>query len=167
VQTNLKAFDAFGRDGLTFSGSSESGLDAYSCSFALEQGVAEAYNEEAFQYFLEIERKRSAVSNRQFLLMLVEFHKHPPSINPDIDPATAARLFSILRATLRETDLLGWYREARVAGAVLIQHGENQGDLSVVVRQRVNEALEKEFPQDRSRGFTVRVFELSPRQAAE
>src|SRR2546427_7764733 len=52
------------------------GSDRESGGFALEDGPGHPYNEEAFQYFLEIERKRSELSNRPFLLMLVDFNKH-------------------------------------------------------------------------------------------
>jgi hypothetical protein len=141
----------------------EDGVDRYSCGFALQEGSGGAYNEEAFQYFLEIERKRSEISNRPFLLMLIEFNKHSPGINPEIDDVTAGKLFSILRQCLRETDFIGWYRDRRVAGAVLTQNGEpDRDDLSEVVRWRVGEALERHFPPDRPRGLQVRVYQLSP-----
>lgn len=141
----------------------EEGVDRYSCGFALQEGLGGAYNEEAFQYFLEIERKRSEISNRPFLLMLIEFSKHPAGINPEIDVVTAGKLFSILRQCLRETDFTGWYRDRRVAGAVLTQNGAlDRDDLSEVVRWRVVEALERHFPPDRPRGLQVRVYQLSP-----
>jgi hypothetical protein len=145
----------------------DNGLDR-SCGFALPDGSSDAYNEEAFQYFLEIERKRSEMSNRPFLLMLIEFSRQPVGITPDIDTGTARKLFEVLRSCLRETDFIGWYRDGRVAGAVLTQHSEpNRDDLSSVVRQRVGEALAKLFPPDQPRRFQVRVYELSPRQVVE
>ena len=162
VQTEPKALDQIGPQGRA-NAAADDGVDRYSCGFALQEGSGEAYNEEAFQYFLEIERKRSEISNRPFLLMLIEFNRHPAGINPEIDAATADRLFSILPRCLRETDFTGWYREGRVAGAVLTQHGEpDREDLSDVVRQRVTDALEQHFPPDRPRGLQVRVYQLSP-----
>jgi hypothetical protein len=149
-------------DGQAHSGG-EKGLDRDSCGFALQDGTGDAYNEEAFHYFLEIERKRSELSNRPFLLMLIEFNRHHPGVNPEIDGATAARLFPILSQCVRETDFIGWYREGRVVGAVLTQHGEpDRDDLSEVVRQRVADALDKHFPPDRPRSLQVRVYQLSP-----
>src|SRR2546426_11392606 len=146
VQTEPKAFDHIGPQGRANSGG-ENGVDRYSCGFALQDGSSEAYNEEAFQYFLEVERKRSEISRRPFLLMLIEFNRHPAGINPEIDAVTAGKLFSILRMCLRETDFVGWYRERRVAGAVLTQHGEpDRDDLSDVVRRRGGDAPAKHFP---------------------
>src|SRR5215510_13529995 len=77
----------------------DNGLDR-SCGFALPDGSSDAYNEEAFQYFLEIERKRSEMSNRPFLLMLIEFSRQPVGILPDIDTGTARKLFEVLRSCL-------------------------------------------------------------------
>src|SRR5438046_4390534 len=162
VQTELKAFEYISPQGRA-NPDGESGVDRYSCGFALQDGSGEAYNEEAFQYFLEIERKRSELSNRPFLLMLIEFNRHPAGINPEIDVVTAGKLFSILPRCLRETDFIGWYRGGRVAGAVLTQHGEpDREDLSDVVRRRVSEALERQFPPDGPRRLQVRVYRLSP-----
>jgi hypothetical protein len=124
--------------------------------FVLRDGLGHAYNEEAFQYFLEIERKRSELSNRPFLLMLVDFKKHPR-----IDSVMADKLFSVLSSCLRETDFLGWYREGRVAGAVLTQHGEpSRDDLSDGVHQRIGEALREALPSDLARHLQARVYQI-------
>src|SRR2546427_11929887 len=87
---------------------------------ALEGRLGHAYNEEAFRYFLAIERKRSERSNRPFLLLLVDLKKQQ-GMTARIDADVAARLFSGLWLCLRETDCVGWFREGRVAGALLTQ----------------------------------------------
>jgi hypothetical protein len=131
-------------------------------TFALEEGLAEAYDEEAFLYFLEIERKRSEASNRPFLLMLVDF-KRFSGLDASIDPVAARQLFSALTLCLRETDFVGWYREGRVVGAVLTQHGEPEGDeISEVVRRRVGTRLERQLPADLFGNLQLRVYQLSP-----
>jgi hypothetical protein len=131
--------------------------------FALQDGSGHAYNEQAFQYFLEIERKRSEVSNRPFLLMLIDFNKHPR-----INAVTANRLFLVLSGCLRETDFIGWYREGRVAGAVLTQHGEAEAhDLSDGVRQRIGEALRQLLPSDLAQQLQARVYQIPPQVKAE
>jgi hypothetical protein len=132
------------------------GPDPETASFALQDGPVHAYNEEAFQYFLEIERKRSELSNRPFLLMLVDFHKCPR-----IDAVTADMLFSVLSRCLRETDFIGWYREGRVAGAVLTQHGETEvDDLSEGVRQRIAGALRQGLPSLLAPHLQARVYQI-------
>ena len=136
-------------------------LDSRACGFARHAGDGEAYNEEAFHYLLDLERKRSAISNRPFLVLLVEFTNHAGSAPSDIDDVTAGKIFSILAQCLRETDFIGWYDEPRVAGVVLTQNGETDWDeVSETVRRRVGEALEKHFPSTRAKGPQMRVYPL-------
>jgi hypothetical protein len=137
-------------------------MDCHFGRFALQDGSTQAYSEEAFQYFLEIERKRSERSNRPFLLMLIDFQRNRGSA-PPLDAVTESSLFSGLSLCLRETDFMGWYREGRLAGAVLTQHSQPDGnDLSEVVRQRIGDELEKHFAFDLARSLQVRVYQLSP-----
>ena len=124
--------------------------------FALRDGLGDVYNEEAFHYFLEIERKRCELSNRRFLLMLIDINKHPR-----IDTVTADKLFSVLSMCVRETDFIGWYREGRVAGAVLTQHGETgRDDRSDGVHQRIGEALRQGLPRELARQLQARVYQI-------
>jgi hypothetical protein len=124
--------------------------------FTLRDGFGDVYNEEAFHYFLEIERKRSELSNRRFLLMLIDIKKHPR-----IDAVTADKLFSVLSTCVRETDFIGWYREGRVAGAVLTQHKETgRDDRSDEVHQRIGEALRQGLPRELARQLQARVYQI-------
>jgi hypothetical protein len=134
----------------------------FELGFAGYADFAHAYGEEAFHYFLELERRRSEVSRRPFLLMLIDFRKHP-GVEPPLDHSTAGKLFTALSHCLRETDFTGWYREGRVAGAVLTQHDAPGGDdLSHVVQQRVCGELEKQLGATRAGGLQVRVYHVSP-----
>src|SRR4029453_4452403 len=74
----------------------------------------QAYNEEAFRYFLEIERKRSEASGRPLLLLLVDLVSQSGfDAAPGIDHTTADRVLSALALSLRETDFVGWHLEGR------------------------------------------------------
>jgi len=162
VATVHKTLDQIGPDDRAKT-ASDNGAEPDRCGFALEHETGDAYNEEAFHYFLEIERRRSELSNRPFLLMLIEFTKQSVGSTTEIDAASTGRLFSVLSQCLRDTDFVGWYREGRIAGAVLTQHGEpERDDLSEVVRRRVDQALTRQFPPDRMRRLQVRVYQLSP-----
>jgi hypothetical protein len=135
--------------------------DQDSAGFALQYGGGQAYNEEAFHYFLEIERKRSESSNRPFLLLLIDVQKQS-AIEERIDSVSAYRLFCLLTHCVRETDFIGWYREDRVAGAVLTQHGETKAaDLADMVRQRIGGELRR-VPSYLALKLQVRVYERSP-----
>ena len=64
-----------------------------SCGVALESRLGQAYNEEAFRYFLAIERKRAERSRRSILLLLIDMKKQP-GMSGRIPPVVAARIFS-------------------------------------------------------------------------
>ncbi len=122
----------------------------------------QVYSEEAFRYFLALERKRAERSSRSFLLMLIEWDGRTGG-GATFDPRVATKLFALVWPCLRETDYLGWYHDGRVAGAVLTQLGESNGtDVSGLVRERVGRALQEGFPRDTAARLLVRVYELPP-----
>jgi hypothetical protein len=127
--------------------------------------LGQAFNEEAFRYLLGVQRKRSERSHQPFLLLLVDLEMQPgPGIR--IDPALARRLFSGLWRALRETDLIGWYREERVAGAVLSERGDDSwADVARIVVQRVTDALAEDLPSPVARRVRVRVHHIQPNLA--
>jgi len=136
--------------------------DRRSYGVALEGRLGQAYNEEAFRYFLEIERKRAVRARRPVRLLLLDL-KRQAATDARIDPVLAAKLFSGLWLCLRETDVIGWYREDRVAAAVLNQLEDGpQSDVSDLIRQRVTGALYKSLSSDIARRLRVRVFQLRP-----
>jgi hypothetical protein len=137
----------------------EEATDRSPCGVALEGRLGRAYNEEAFRYFLEIERKRAVRLGRPCLLLVVGLKG--PRTNARISPVLAVKLFSSLWLCLRETDVIGWYREDRVAGAVLTQLAVGPPQLDVI-RQRVTEALAEGLPSDWARRFQVHVYHLKP-----
>jgi hypothetical protein len=135
-------------------------LEPSSCGVALEGRLGHAYNEEGFRYFLEIERKRAARLGRPCVLLLMGLNgqlKH----SAEIDPMLAAKLFSSLWLCLRETDVIGWYREARVAGALLTQLADSPE--TEAIRDRVAGTLCHDLRPSISRRLLVRVYQLRPR----
>jgi hypothetical protein len=125
----------------------------------MESRFGQAYNEEAFWYFLAIERKRSERSHHPFLLVLVDL-KELPGADVRIDQTVAPKLFSGLWLCLRETDFIGWYRQERVAGAVVaeVQRGL-QGEVSRVLGQRVSGILGARLPSEVAHRVQVRVYQ--------
>jgi hypothetical protein len=130
---------------------------------ALESRLGQAYNEEAFRYFLDIERKRAARAHRSVVLLLPDLRQLPAGAAP-IDPFLAAKLFSGLWLCLRETDVVGWFREDRIAGAVLTQLDSELGlNVSQAIRQRVRGAIGNGLPPQIASRLRVRVYQLRPR----
>jgi hypothetical protein len=123
------------------------------------------YGEDAFRYFLDIERARAGRSNQPVRLLFASLEPVPGQPVP-IPPASANRLFEGLRLTLRDTDIMGWYRQGRVAGAVLNARAEEpRSGLSDLIEQRVGDRLRQSLPSKMARGLRVRVVRLGPRQA--
>src|SRR5207247_74070 len=119
-----------------------------SCGVALESQLGQACNEEAFRHFLAIERKRSRRSGRPFLLLLVGLKKRR-GMTGRIDSVVAAQLFACLWLSLRESDVVGWFREGRMAGALLLQAGETPGtDTTDLVCGKIRRSLQESLPAD-------------------
>src|SRR5256885_17063269 len=130
---------------------------------ALEGDHGRAYNEEAFRHFLAMEQKRSERSGRPFSLLLLDLRNQPGGI-AGFDAIIAQKLFSGLWVCLRETDFVGWFREDRVAGAVLTQLSAGaQPDMSRMIALRISGFLCDSLPPDIARSLRVRAYQLSPK----
>ncbi|HEY7292597.1 MAG TPA: hypothetical protein VH583_22360 [Vicinamibacterales bacterium] len=137
------------------------------CSYAyLADGPAgSAYGEETFRYLLGIERKRSERSSRPFFLLLVDLKRDDGSAAL-MEGEVAGNVFAGLSQALRETDFIGWYREGRVAGAVLAQHADSPDvRVALAVSQRVKDQICAHVPALAERVQT-RIFQL-PRTTRE
>ena len=133
-----------------------------SCGVALESSLGQAYNEEAFQYFLAIERERGERKRRSTILVLIHMKKQPGT-SGRIPPVVAARIFSALWRGVREVDVIGWFREERVAGAVLMQGADPlAADVHQRVRRRITAMLNERVPASVAFRLHVRVLQLQP-----
>ena len=138
-------------------------VEECSCGLALEDRAGQAYNEEAFRHFLAIERKRAERASRSFLLLLVSLRRQP-GMSVAFTPEMASRLFSGLALCVREVDFIGWYREERVAGAVLIQGiGTTERDASRRIGERVMDTLDRHLSLPVAQRLNLRVLQLSQR----
>jgi hypothetical protein len=136
-------------------------LDACSCGLALQGEGVQAYNEAGFRYFLGTERKRSEISGRPFLLLLVDLSTES-GVNSRLEAPVAFELFSSLVLSLRETDFVGWYRTDYVVGAVLTQHTEViSTDVSRLVGRRFKASLCERLSEEMTRRLQIRVYRVS------
>jgi hypothetical protein len=135
--------------------------ESCSCGFALT-GHGQTYNEEAFHHFLSIERKRSEASSRPFLLLLIEFDKHL-GLSVPVGDDVASRLFAALAAALRDTDVIGWYRDRRIAGAVLTDLGDAPQAIMPTITERVRSFVQRDLPARLASLVQVRLYQLPAR----
>jgi hypothetical protein len=134
-------------------------LDSRTYGLTQRGSLGQAYNEEAFQYFLEIERKRAYRSGRPFLLLLADL-KNQPGKSATLSRPLATKLFAALWLCLRETDFVGWYREDRVAGAVLTQRAElRHAHMSQQILERITRVLDERLPRDVAARLQVRIYQ--------
>lgn len=143
------------------SGAEEAGgVEWESRDLNMVTGLGHVYNEGAFRYFLEIERRRTDASGRPFLLLLIEIDREGAAPTA-MDDGTAEQIFGALAACLRDTDFVGWYRKGRIAGGVLTQDAERMAaDMVESVTDRVRAALAETLASAVLRRAQVRVYQV-------
>ena len=80
----------------------------------------------------------------------------------------AARIFAGLWHCVREVDFVGWFREDRVAGAVLTQGADPPApDVPLRISHRITGILSERVPAAVARRLHVRVLQLRPARRVE
>ena len=122
----------------------------------------QAYNEAAFKYFLDVDRRRVRRTERSILLVLLSVQEHPGR-SVQLTDEMAAQLFSGLAASVREVDFVGWHRHGRVVGAVLPQAVSATRELRDLIANRLLMSLRKVLPRQTGANLRVRVVVLGGR----
>jgi len=123
------------------------------------------YDEETFRFFLGIEQARAARANQPVRLLLATLESNPGQALP-FPRAGVARFFDALRLTLRDTDVLGWYEQGRVAGAVLtVPVGNQTPELVEHLEQRIGEEMRRRMPSNIAKLLRVRVLHRAPSES--
>lgn len=118
-----------------------------------------AYNEAAFRYFLDIERKRAQRAMRPLLLMLIKETTDPTPDGKRVSPCFK-KIFSVLPGCLREVDFVGWYREGVVAAALLSPTSPVTDSVRHHLSTRVLRALRDKLSSDEAARVALRVVVL-------
>lgn len=82
---------------------------------SLPTGEREILDEAGFRRSIAVERKRSERSKEPFLLMLMEVGSDPASAE---NQRVLECMLGVLRASSRETDVIGWYKEQAIFGVM-------------------------------------------------
>ena len=105
----------------------------------------QAHNEDAFQYLLTNERRRSERSGHSFKVLLA-YLATPEGLTARMDGSVARKLLVGLSRSLRETDYVGWYRDGMIVGGVLTALGHDpMAEVSLQVERRFVQVLEEMF----------------------
>jgi lipopolysaccharide/colanic/teichoic acid biosynthesis glycosyltransferase len=112
----------------------------------LSAGTREVLSEETFKRMIAIERKRTERSKEPFLLMLLETGSHKGS---EKHGTALENILSVLPLSIRETDLIGWYKDRTAVGVMFTGLGCNDKNaiLSVIL-SKVSTTLRGQLPQD-------------------
>jgi hypothetical protein len=91
--------------------------------------------------------------------MLVELEGRSGQTAP-IDPADGARVFAGLTRSVRDTDVIGWYSEGHIAGAVLTHLGDASiADVSRLMAERVTRTLRDDLSEEMAGRLQVRLYQ--------
>jgi hypothetical protein len=135
-----------------------------SCGAASHGRRGRAFNQEAFRYLLETERRRAERAGRPILLLLVGLKDTAKRTVPFADAGAEAVLCG-LWACVREVDIVGWFREARIAGAILPQGPEPlPHDAPRLIGERTSRVLLCHLAAFAAPEIQVRVLQLRPKR---
>jgi hypothetical protein len=122
------------------------------------------YDEETFDYCLRLERERAALTGVPCFLVLVSARPGLPGKGRNLSRSVSSPVFDTLEAFVREIDSIGWYREGRIAGAVLPQGLESSAsDAAAVIAARIDHALSRRLGPAAAKRLRVRVVQLGSR----
>ena len=92
-----------------------------------------------FQRMLSLERRRCERTGTRFALILVSFEQ----LNDALSAKRAEEIACVIGASMRETDILGWYRQSAAIGIILTTLTEaTRETLESVVVERIRKILE-------------------------
>ena len=124
----------------------------------LEDRAGRAYNEPAFLHFLHVERARAGRGTRTSRLLVVRL---AGGAAPRARGHARGLLGSLL-ASVRDTDVVGWVREGRLAGAILT-HRADGGDAAIATGiERVKAKFLDRLPAATAGRVRMKVMRIQP-----
>ena len=128
-------------------------------SIAFENRAGRAYSQLAFRHFLQLERARSGRGTRNSRLLVVR-PATPDGKVPGLSAAEARVLFDSLLSAVRDTDIVGWLHEGRLAGAILSDRADALDATVEAGGRRVREAVEGRLAKLRLDGYRLRITKI-------
>jgi lipopolysaccharide/colanic/teichoic acid biosynthesis glycosyltransferase len=112
----------------------------------LSGGAREVLNEETFKRMISVERKRTERSREPFLLMLLEAGNHPGS---EKDGKILDNMLSVLLLSIRETDVIGWYKDRATVGVMFTGlSSQDKSSILSVILSKVSTTLRAQLSSD-------------------
>jgi lipopolysaccharide/colanic/teichoic acid biosynthesis glycosyltransferase len=112
----------------------------------LSAEAREVLNEGTFRRMIAVERKRTERSREPFLLMLLEVGNHQGS---EKNGKALDNMLSVLLLSIRETDVIGWYKDRTAVGAMFTGlAGNDKNSILSVILSRVSTTLRDQLTPD-------------------
>lgn len=116
------------------------------------------YDEETFRYFLSIEQARATRANQPLRLLLASLDGSGGQAAQFPRPASS-RLFAAMRQALRDTDVVGWYQQDRIAAAVLTALPAAGEHKIASLEKRITDDLKRRLPSSVAGRVRLRVVQ--------
>jgi lipopolysaccharide/colanic/teichoic acid biosynthesis glycosyltransferase len=119
----------------------------------LSAGAREVLNEGTFKRMIAVERKRTERSGEPFLLMLLEAGNHQGS---EKNGKALDNMLSVLLSSIRETDVIGWYKDRTIVGVMFtgLACNDKNSILSVIL-SKVSTTLRGQLTPDQFNQVTI------------
>jgi hypothetical protein len=130
------------------------------CMMRKHNRAGGCWDESTFWYLLAVEVARARRAERSFLVLLADVREDAGSM--DGRAGRTVDLAAALAGCVRETDLVGWHRTDRRAGALLTETAP-EPEVARLVGTKVLQSLGARLPSQVARRLRVRVYRYGPR----
>jgi len=112
-------------------------------------------SQEHFRRMLSRERKRSERSRKHFVLMLID-GKGPKNKKTD---ALLEQIAVVMGASVRETDVAGWFETSAVFGVIFTEFGECEVSTAVkIIEAKMTAELQRAFRASQLSSFQISFY---------
>ena len=122
------------------------------------------FNEMAFRRALILELKRTGISRRPFILMVVSLAEIPAAQN---GYSPRKRAVEAIASSIRDTDMLGWYKSGQTIGVLLTEIGAPLKDAVDSIMERINAKLSSSLDEEELKDLNIAIYYMLPEKAAQ
>lgn len=116
------------------------------------------YSTSQLHHMLHIERKRTERSKKPFLLLLMDISK---LIFKNQHNETVTIIEAALNLSLRETDIIGWYKSYHTMGVIITEIPEGTDNFTDIIIHKISNRLRERLDPDIIKQITI-SFHLFP-----
>lgn len=122
------------------------------------------YNEHDFLQLLYLERRRSERSCRPLCLILLE---GIGITEPSSRHGAFQQIFQLLRCTVRETDIIGWYQQDCTFAFIFSDLNSTDENVVNVLRDKITEGINMLLPHELVRRIRISVHVFPKRKGSD